>query len=111
MNTEQPDLQVGTSNVFVEPKIWNGEKRVDIRYWYQTEDCPTLKPTTKGMYFKLPEWEEFKKMIPIIDKLVGKLDHLQEQQQQQQQPKKPYFNKRQNKNNGTIGCGTASTPK
>ncbi len=71
-----------------------------------------LKPSTKGIYFKLPEeWEEFKKMIPIIDKLVGKLDQ-QQQQQQQQQPKKPYFIKRQNnQNNGTLEYSTTSTPK
>ncbi len=62
--------QLGDSQVFVQPKVWEGQQRVDIRYWWKPEGTQELKPTKKGVFLKLDDWEELKKSITVIDQML-----------------------------------------
>ena len=49
----------GTKDIQVEVSEFRGEKRVDIRRWYQDKNSGEWKRTQKGMNMSLEEWEEF----------------------------------------------------
>ena len=43
---------------------------MDIRYWWKPEGTQELKPTKKGVFLKLDDWEELKKSIAVIDQML-----------------------------------------
>jgi len=45
--------------IFLSVSEYRGQKRVDIRKWYEEKNTGEMKPTTKGINMTMEQWEDF----------------------------------------------------
>jgi len=55
-----------TKGIKVEVSEFRGEKRVDIRRWYQDKDSGEWKRTSKGLNMSVDEWGSFLEQLEDI---------------------------------------------
>ncbi|MFW6281225.1 MAG: transcriptional coactivator p15/PC4 family protein [bacterium] len=56
----------GTKDINVEVSEFRGQKRVDIRRWYEDKETKEMKRTNKGINMSLDEWDALKQIFGEI---------------------------------------------
>lgn len=60
-----------TKDIQVEVSEFRGEKRIDIRRWYQDKNSGEWKRTQKGINMSVEEWQAFLEQIEDVKEYVN----------------------------------------
>lgn len=59
-----------TKDIKVEVSEFRGEKRIDIRRWYQDKDSGEWKRTSKGLNMSVDEWDSLVEQFEDIKSYI-----------------------------------------
>jgi len=65
------DLFEITDSIYVEVSEWKGQKRVDIRRWYNDKETGELKRTGKGINLSYDEFLNLVRKMETLEEYVN----------------------------------------